>query len=303
MISCYQDSDIFIPDELHGPLKTLGEIVPNTSKNLTLDGSSSHDIITTYNALIELEKGTFVNKNELQNSAFEFNLIELKSYADLILQNPYLEQTDVLYEHIHSVYFDASANGNSLDIMDGHEVVIRIPEREFIDGIALGRGYKQNGVLKWNFDLEELSGRLNYTSWEVVTETGQIEEHFGYSFSVEKSGWYTLGRPIQGGQDDRSICLNLQSDDWHNQNTIAFLLSKELKFITPLHYNGSHQFCSSKLNMTKGSNLKVVSVSEHSDGTLFYSEMPFELNEQNETIINYPEEVTSDMLKQMVLDL
>ncbi len=38
-IGCYQDSEVFIPDEHEGPLQSMAEFIPNTSQVLTLDNA------------------------------------------------------------------------------------------------------------------------------------------------------------------------------------------------------------------------------------------------------------------------
>ncbi len=257
---------------------------------------------TNYGAQIDFLPGTFVSKSENQAIEFDLNIIELKSYADHILQNADHYNQLITYNHIQAIYFDARLNNNSLDILSSKNVILRFPSEQLYDKLVLGRGSIENGSLLWDFGIEELTNTAVYTNWTEVSDSGESISVSGYEIEITKPGWYAIANLIPEFYIEYSICIELPSS-YSELNTISYLVLNNYNYLTKLNFVSDSEFCSEKIRLPEDSIGKIISISELESGEFYYSENVISPQSMNFIIEIDPSLISKDELKNRLLNL
>lgn len=302
LASCYEDSELFIPHEEEGPLESLKSLIPSTSQIQTLNNDTDHLIVTDYDAQIIVDAGTFLAKAESPNVSYDLHLIEMKNYADYILHNNDHYTGDIMYSPFYSIYVDASLNSNSLDMQAGQELTIRVPTQEPLSAIVLGRGMVDQNLLTFDYYIEELINELEFTSWKKVTAGGAEITVYGYEFTVNKPGWYSLASAIMDTKGDFEFCISVP-DQFDKSNTLVYLLSSDFNFLTRMTSNDYNpSFCSNELVLLEGGEIKLITISQIDDD-YYFSENQIVISDTGLEISINPSLINQTELKQRIIAL
>ena len=297
--SCYEDSELFIPHGEEGPLEALKTLIPSTSQILTLNNDSDHLVVTDYDAQILVKAGTFLAKSE---ASYELELIEMQNYADFILHNNDHFTGETIFSPFYSIYIGANLNSNNLDLQTDKELIIRVPSQEPLDQIVLGRGSLDQNLLSFDYHIDELSNKIEYKSWTKMTMGGIEITEWGYEFTVNKPGWYSLASTIMDTKGDFEFCISVP-DQFDKSNTLVYLLSSDFNFLTRMTSNDYNpSFCSNELKLLDGGAIKLITISEI-DGNYYYSENQIVITGTGLEIAINPSLINQSDLKQKILTL
>ena len=291
-VACYEEGEIFIPTNAVGPFEELNEITNNKSSAHKLNNQGTYSLKTEYNTIIEIENGLFFQQTEDTDIDYEFFVVEMKSYLDFILQNVDHRSELGLTNTIYSFYYSAENNGKSLTVDESKFLKVKIPS-ERIDGeLFMGKGtVNTDGELSWKYYDNSLNSRIRYTNWEEIDEYGGITKIEGYELLVDNPGWYSIVAKMPRTVQERSICLNLNTN-YNPENTLAYIILNSENYLSKFRIGSDgNAFCISDVPVpTDIDEVTLVTVSYLNDKSyhLHKEEIPLSALQSEYDIIPLP---------------
>ncbi len=268
LVSCVEDSDIFIPTETSGPISELKFLIPSQSMLANLKADNPHVLSTDNNAIVTVPSNVLYGYT---GEEYTINFIEMNSFQDFFLHNVDHFSERGAISSIYSFYvsIEAEAFINKLDTDKFIEV--KFPYEKLSDEILVGIGDFESGNLSWQYDDVDLNNRLNYGTWEVNASDGSLKTENGYSVKVNKSGWYNVvSVPVDNYIYD-DICLKYESN-FSLENTSSYLISSDNNYVTTVRTNNSesNSICSFNIPFLSQTTYTIVVISTLDERFYFY---------------------------------
>lgn len=266
MISCVDDKEIFIPNELSGPASYIKELVPSQSLYRDLDPQRPQQVLTDYNTrLILSENMVEVNPGE----DYSLSFIELSNYRDYVLHNVEHSSDQGAIHVIYSFYIAIEKDHEVQPFREGAYIDVRIPHEEIMEPLLVGKGDFESGRLNWFYNNNSLNKGLQYVEWLESDGNENDRTESGYQVRVNSPGWYSLVIRKENNYNFHNICL--QFDPLFNrENTLVYLLSDSNLYVSQVILNEQGFSCSEDLPFLNDETYKLVSISEIDNQLYFY---------------------------------
>lgn len=304
LFSCAKDKDEFIPIELSPVEKELRELLPINSSQYILNSNESSLITSQYNLQVELEANSFFESSESSNAPFEFNVVELSTYADYLSQNISHVSDSQVNSVLYSIYISANDNGELLNLIDNKKIDIRFPSELLNEEITIGKGFVENSELIWRYDNTSINESVKYETWTSKNEDGTITDYNGYQLSVDETGWYSIAISNDNPMTLSDICVDIISDNISIENSAVYFLSREHKLLSEAQVSDNeYSFCNYNLPIS-GAQIDVITISyDERVQTFYYSQETIAVEDLSENITTIPEQIGKEELKEILESL
>jgi len=294
LISCNDDIDEFVPNDVSIVYSQLQNIGPSSSSSFDLNNNIDSKVNTIKDLEIQIPINTFNNSSESNDIPFQLDIIELDSYVGFITNNITHLSDDGIRDVVFSLYISAKdSEENILTVKENKSIIVRVPSERLTGMMEIGTGFVSDNAIAWDYSSDN---NIEYTEWEKVNEDNSSEVIHGYEFTVEDTGWYTLSVINDNPFDLIDICMTLNNDKLNKDNTIVYTLLDSHQYLLQAQYISSDSYCNYNLPVT-GNTVKIISISYLEDeGRFYYASKTATTNSLEGSIDLSPAEIDQESL-------
>lgn len=311
---CYKDIENFEPYEvpeveITGDIEDFYSMIPDYGITKTIRADERALFVTENGTVVEIAANSFeIPGEDIAAADIDLRFIELLKPSLFALEGlPTLSDKQLLKtEGVFRV--EATKDGKELNLKEGKGIKIRLPDDTPSEDALLFEATGEGEDFNWNALNDQATtpfGEVNIAEWAFEQNAGidTFVAGYGYEFNCPLWKWINVDIFVEIPESDRtSVCIDL-SEIYTDQNTVAFMLFKDIESILTLQPNSDKmQFCEPYGATPIGFKVYFIVISNQGEDVFHFALQDATIEKDHVEIIS-PEEKSLDDIIKIIEDL